>query len=121
MFPFVLHGGEVFRTEVTAMWIVPSFLELEDRHPGFGLRLSPAAIEEFAFKGFEESIAQGIVIAVADQTHRGWKGKPERTANPVQTTGYFWVILGFSGSPVDAGNPLQYDDFPLVRALSSAG
>ena len=44
-----------------------------------------------------------------------------RTANPVQTTAFFGVKKGFSGSAVDAGNPLRSYDFSLGRALSSAG
>jgi hypothetical protein len=47
--------------------------------------------------------------------------KSAQTANPVQTTGIFRVEKGFPAGVVDAGNPLQYDDFPLGRALSSAG
>ena len=48
-------------------------------------------------------------------------GKAERTVNPVQTTAILGVKKGFRRNAVDAGFPLQYDDFPLGRALSSAG
>ena len=41
--------------------------------------------------------------------------------NPVQTTAFFGVKMGFRRGAVDAGFPLQYDDLPLGRALSSAG
>ena len=45
----------------------------------------------------------------------------ERTANRVQTPRFFGLKKGFRGSSVDARFPLQYDDFPCSRALSSAG
>jgi len=48
-------------------------------------------------------------------------GETVQTANPVQTSAFFGVKKGFRGVVVDAGNPLQHDDFPLGRALSSAG
>src|SRR5690348_17568965 len=35
------------------------------------LRLEPAALEQFAFEGREEALAQGVVIGIADRTHRG--------------------------------------------------
>jgi hypothetical protein len=44
-----------------------------------------------------------------------------RTANPVQTSAIFGAWKGFFVGVVDAGFPLQYDDFPHGRALSSAG
>ena len=40
------------------------------------------------------------------------------TANPVQTTAILGVEKGFRRNAVDTGNPLHYDDLPLVRALS---
>ena len=43
-----------------------------------------------------------------------------RTANPEQTTGYFGVERGFFPKAVDAGFPLQYDDFLLGRVRRSA-
>jgi hypothetical protein len=48
-------------------------------------------------------------------------GNPEPTANPVQTTPFFGMKKGFCEGAVDAGFPLQYDDLPNGRALSSAG
>ncbi len=50
-----------------------------------------------------------------------YRTKAEQAANPVQTTGIFGMKKGPSASPVDAGNPFRYDDFPSARALSSAG
>jgi len=41
-----------------------------------------------------------------------------RTANSVQTTTFSGVKRGDCRDAVDAGFPLQYDDFPLVRAVS---
>ena len=61
---------------------------------------------------------RAVARAVATR-QAGWES--EQTANPVQTTGIFGMEMGFFPKAVDAGFPLQYDDFPLVRALSSAG
>ena len=38
----------------------------------------------------------------------------------MQTTAFFEVISGVSGSVVDAGNPLPYNNFPHGRAIRSA-
>jgi len=43
-------------------------------------------------------------------------GESARTANPVQTTGFFVVKKGFFGYAVDAGNPLR-----SWRGLRGAG
>jgi hypothetical protein len=48
-------------------------------------------------------------------------GKAERTANPVQATAIFGAKRGLCREAIDARFPLQYEDFPLGRALSSAG
>jgi hypothetical protein len=37
---------------------------------------------------------------------RRMMGKSARTANPVQTTGFFGVKKGFRGEGVNVGNPL---------------
>ena len=47
--------------------------------------------------------------------------KPKRTETPVQTIGFVGVKRVYSKDDVDAGNPLQYDIFPLGGALSSVG
>jgi len=66
-----------------------------------------------------EVLLAGEVEIVHSLEVRG--GEPEETANPVQTSAIFGVKRGCCGDAVDAGFPLQYDDFPLGRALSSAG
>src|SRR5215467_12514733 len=55
---------------VTASRIVEALDEGEHCASRLGLRLEPAAIEQFAFEGREEALAHGIVISIADRTHR---------------------------------------------------
>src|SRR6201997_5892202 len=56
---------------MTASRIVEALDEGEYGASRLGLRLEPAAIEQFAFEGREEALAHGIVISIADRTHRG--------------------------------------------------
>ena len=51
--------------------IVETFDEREGGIARFGLCLEPAAIEKLAFERGEEALAHGIVVCVADRTHRG--------------------------------------------------
>src|SRR5215472_12233739 len=51
--------------------IVEALDEGEHCASRLGLRLEPAAIEQFAFEGREEALAHGVVIDIADRTHRG--------------------------------------------------
>src|ERR1700751_1362360 len=56
---------------MTASRIVEALDEGEHCASRLGLRLEPAAIEQFAFEGREEAFAHGVVIGIADRTHRG--------------------------------------------------
>src|ERR1700726_4056416 len=51
--------------------IVEALDERERRMARLDLCLEPAAIEKLAFEGGEEALAHGIVVCVADRTHRG--------------------------------------------------
>src|SRR6266545_5912169 len=51
--------------------IVEAFDELEDSHPSFGLGRKLVAVEQLALERREEALAQSIVVAVADGSHRG--------------------------------------------------
>src|SRR4029453_2743642 len=52
------------------MRIVPPFDEIKDRQRCFTLVAEPAAIDQLALKRGEETFTHGIVIAVADRSHR---------------------------------------------------
>src|ERR1700749_1888614 len=56
---------------MAASRIVEAFDEGECRMARLGLCLEPAAIEELAFERGEEALTHGIVVCVADRTHRG--------------------------------------------------
>ena len=51
--------------------IVEAFDERERRIARLGLRLEAVPREKLAFEGGEEALAHGIVVCVADRTHRG--------------------------------------------------
>lgn len=50
--------------------IVPALDEVKDRHPRFGMTAETVPVEKLAFQGGEETLAQDVVIAVADRSHR---------------------------------------------------
>ncbi len=56
---------------MAAMRIVPTFDELEDRHPRLSPSLEAVAVDELAFKRCEEALGHGVVIAIPHRTHRG--------------------------------------------------
>ena len=51
--------------------IVEAFDERERRIARLDLRLEAVPREKLAFEGGEEALAHGVVIGVADRTHRG--------------------------------------------------
>ena len=53
-----------------ARWVVPSFDELEACDAGFSLCLELPTIQQFAFERCEEALAHGVVIAIANRSHR---------------------------------------------------
>ena len=69
----------------------------------------------------DEVRQNGDLPPVLDRLGEGNSTDTARTANPVQTSAIFRVWKGISAGTVDAGFPLQHDNFSLRRALSSAG
>lgn len=49
--------------------VVPPLDDVEDGHFGFGLVPKSLRLQEFAFQGGEEPLAEGIVVGVAHQSH----------------------------------------------------
>ena len=49
------------------------------------------------------------------------RGVSRTDKKPRANNSFPWVKRRYCGDAVDAVNPLQYDAFPLGRALSSAG
>ncbi len=58
--------------------IVPAFGVAEGRHPRLCLRDEPT-YSQLAFKRGEEALAHGVVVSVADRSHR-WAGAGLATA-----------------------------------------
>ena len=50
------------------MRVIPGLDELEDSHPCLDLGLEPMPVEEFAFQGRKETLAQGVVEAVTNRS-----------------------------------------------------
>ena len=55
---------------MTTVRVVPAFDELEDRHLRFGLRLETVLVDEFAFERGKEALRHGVIVAIADRSHR---------------------------------------------------
>ena len=53
---------------MAARGIAPALDELEAGDPRLGLELP--AVEQLAFEGGEKALAHGVVVAIADRTHR---------------------------------------------------
>src|SRR5262249_40746027 len=68
--PLVVDRGLVPERGVPTMRVVPPLEILEDDEPRFGLRLEATAVEELAFERRKEALAEGIVVRVADGSHR---------------------------------------------------
>ena len=51
---------------MAAMRVVPPFDEFEDRHARLDLGFEAGAVEQFAFERGEETLAHGVVEAIAD-------------------------------------------------------
>jgi hypothetical protein len=53
------------------MGIVPAFDKLEDCHTCLDLGFEAAAVEQFTFERGEETLAHGVIEAIAHRAHRG--------------------------------------------------
>jgi hypothetical protein len=51
--------------------IVEAFDEAEAGHACLDLRGKAAPLEQFAFEGGKEALAQGVIVSVPDRAHRG--------------------------------------------------
>jgi len=63
-------GSEVTERRVTASGVVETFDEVEHRQLGHGTIGEPGAVEQLAFERGEEALAHGVVVAIADRSHR---------------------------------------------------
>src|SRR5207248_5734520 len=61
----------VVESGVTAPRVVPALDVLEDGHPPLGVGLEGATVDELALDAGEEAFTQGVVVGVADGSHRG--------------------------------------------------
>jgi hypothetical protein len=66
-----VHRRKISDRGVAAAWIVEPLDEVEDCASRLGLGLEAVPREKLAFEGGEEALAHGVVIGVADRTHRG--------------------------------------------------
>ena len=68
---FVGRGRAAAQARVEADGIASAFDVAEARHARFGMGREPAAAEQLGFQGGEEALGHGVVVSVADRTHRG--------------------------------------------------
>ena len=52
------------------MWVIPAFDELEHRPTRLFLRAEGATVQQFTLQCGEEALAQRIVVAVSNRSHR---------------------------------------------------
>ena len=63
---FIVDGRQVSQGRVAPAGVVPAFNEAEDGHAGLCFGLECPSVQQLAFKGGEEALAQGVVVGVAD-------------------------------------------------------
>ena len=91
--PFVVDGRYPSETGVPSARVIPGFDVVEDRHLGLCLRSKTPLLQEFTLERGEEALAQRVVVAVADRSHRGAHTRPpsrdsdgDRSRSARQTT-----------------------------------
>jgi hypothetical protein len=55
---------------MAAMRVMPSFDEFKDGHARLNLRFEVTPVKQCAFEGGEETLAHGVIEAIAGRTHR---------------------------------------------------
>jgi hypothetical protein len=68
--PLVTEERLVAEGRMTPVRIVPALDEVEEGPAGLGRGPKALSVEQFAFQGREEALAQGIVVGVTDRAHR---------------------------------------------------
>src|SRR3954447_26656200 len=68
---FVANGRAIPQGGVPPGGIVEAFDEAEAGHACLDLGSETASLEQFAFEGGKEALAQGIVVCIPDRAHRG--------------------------------------------------
>jgi len=56
---------------MAAMGVVPPLDELEDCHACLALGFETATVEQFTFERGEETLAHGVIEAIANRAHEG--------------------------------------------------
>ena len=79
---------------MSAARIVPAFDELEAGHASLGLGAEFPPVEQFAFERREEALAHGVVIRVADRSHR----RPDASLLAAETERHGRVLGGLNRS-----------------------
>src|ERR1700689_4538153 len=71
MVPLVIDWRQIVERGVAAMGVVPALYEFEDCHAGLALGFETAAVQQLTFERGKETLAHGIIEAIADRAHRG--------------------------------------------------
>src|SRR2546428_121102 len=64
------YRGQVREGGMAAARVVPAFDEVEDGQARVGVSREAVPIEQLALEGREEALAEGVVVGVADASHR---------------------------------------------------
>src|SRR5262249_13991394 len=57
--------------------VIPAFDVVEQRAAGIGRRAEALTVQQLTFERRKETLAQGIVIGIADRAHRGLNAEVE--------------------------------------------
>src|SRR5260370_39084196 len=69
--PLVIDWGQIVERGVAGMGVVRALDELEDCHACLALGFETATVEQFTFERGEETLAHGVIEAIANRAHRG--------------------------------------------------
>src|SRR5205807_1791029 len=67
----VVDGRTATQRRVSAMWVVPTFQPIENRHLRFGLALEATPVEHFTLERGEERFGHRVVVCIPHRAHRG--------------------------------------------------
>src|SRR3954453_5832454 len=68
---FVANGRAIPQGGVPPGGIVEAFDEAEAGHARLDLRGKAVPLEQFAFEGGKEALAQGVIVSLPERAHRG--------------------------------------------------
>src|SRR4051794_10721422 len=114
---FVANGRAIPQGGVPPGGIVEAFDEAKAGHACLDLRGKTAALEQFAFEGGKEALAQGVIVGVPDRAHRG----PDAGFLAALAESQRGILLGFKWSSQRLPEPIVTTHQVPRRGFSRPG